>query len=327
MFGKMMNNFYYGKSGKGDYHKEDLPGTRWQLFWEMLKIRFSGLFRLNLVYAVAWLPVLFIVLTAVGNWYTGMVNVAEMQDAVEQGTMTLEAMGEGVAQFNDWVKALALQTLIILIPCIAITGPFTAGMAYVTRNWARDEHAFVWGDYRDAVKENWKQGLAISTITGFMPLILYVCWSFYGDLAAGNMLFLVPQILSVALVLIWLCSLLYMYPLMVTYRLRFRDLVRNGVLLTVGRLPMSVGLKLLSLVPVLLAAGVMLLTPYFQYAMMFIALYYILIGFALSRFIAASYSNAAFDRYINPSIEGAQVNRGLYKEDEEDLEEDGEMDA
>ena len=25
MFGKMMNNFYYGKSGKGDYRKDDLP--------------------------------------------------------------------------------------------------------------------------------------------------------------------------------------------------------------------------------------------------------------------------------------------------------------
>ena len=37
MFGKMMNNFYYGKSGKGDFRKEDLPKNRWQLFWEMLR--------------------------------------------------------------------------------------------------------------------------------------------------------------------------------------------------------------------------------------------------------------------------------------------------
>ena len=42
MFGKMMNRYYYGKSGKGDYTKEDLPQTRWQLFWEMLRVRLSG---------------------------------------------------------------------------------------------------------------------------------------------------------------------------------------------------------------------------------------------------------------------------------------------
>ena len=47
MFGKMMNRYYYGKSGKGDYTKEDLPQTRWQLFWEMLRVRLSGLVRLN----------------------------------------------------------------------------------------------------------------------------------------------------------------------------------------------------------------------------------------------------------------------------------------
>ena len=49
MFGKMMNRYYYGKSGKGDYTKEDLPQTRWQLFWEMLRVRLSGLVRLNLM--------------------------------------------------------------------------------------------------------------------------------------------------------------------------------------------------------------------------------------------------------------------------------------
>ena len=37
-----MNNYYYGKSGKGDYKRDDLPKTRRQLFFEML--RQEGLF-------------------------------------------------------------------------------------------------------------------------------------------------------------------------------------------------------------------------------------------------------------------------------------------
>lgn len=40
MLGKWMNNFYYGKSGKGDYTEDDLPANRWQLFWETLRVRF-----------------------------------------------------------------------------------------------------------------------------------------------------------------------------------------------------------------------------------------------------------------------------------------------
>ena len=37
VFGKFLNNYYYGKSGKGDYRKGDLPKNRWQQFWEMLR--------------------------------------------------------------------------------------------------------------------------------------------------------------------------------------------------------------------------------------------------------------------------------------------------
>lgn len=321
MFGKFMNNYYYGKSGKGDYTKDDLPTTRWQLFWEMLKIRFSGLTRLNLMYAVAWLPALIVVLYNVLTAYSGLLNMAELE-----ATQTAAEFAETQAGFLAGVQALAMRTLLLLIPCIAITGPFTAGVAYVTRNWARDEHAFIWSDFRDAVKENWKQGLAISAITSVVPIIVYVCWTFYGQMTSQSILYLLPQILSLSIALLWLMSLMYTYPLMVTYKLTFRNLIRNSFILTIGRLPMSIALKLLSLVPAAIALAVSYLTPYMQWAMLAFFLYYIIIGFALSRFVGASYSNAAFDRYINPNIEGAEVGRGLYKEDEFDTPEVAQQD-
>ncbi len=318
MFNKLMNNFYYGKSGKGDYRQEDLPETRWQLFWEMLKIRLSALCRLNLMYAVVWLPAMFVIFSGVTSWYNVLAGLGEAQAAVEALTLTAEEYAIQAAASSEAFKAIILQTLFILIPAIAITGPATAGVAYVTRNWARDEHAFIWSDFRDAVKENWKQALAVSSITGLMPVILYVCWMFYGDMATQNMLFVIPQALTVMLTVLWMCSLTYLYPLMVTYRLKFSQLLRNGLLLTVGRLPMSLGLKLLSLVPALIAAVVSFLTPYFIYAVMILGLYYIVFGFALSRFVGVSYANSVFDRYINPQIEGAEVGRGLHTPDEDD---------
>ena len=111
---------------------------------------------------------------------------------------------------------------------------------------------------------------------------------------------------------------------MVTYDLSYGSLLKNSLLMTLGRLPMTIGLKLLSLVPAAICAAVCLLTPYAIYALLIYGLYYILIGFALSRFVGASYSNAVFDRYINVKIEGAEVGRGLYHEDEEDEDETAE---
>lgn len=322
MFGKMMNRYYYGKSGKGDFTKEDLPQNHWQLFWEMLRVRFSALFKLNLLYMVAWLPTIIVIGRAVLMLFSGLTNLMDMQAQADAGEITAEMLAQATQQLTEAVPAILSQTLVLLVPCIAITGPFTAGAAYVTRNWARDEHSFVWSDFWDAAKGNWKQALPTSIITGFVPLLVYVCYTFYGQLAADNAVFLLPQVICTMLGLLWMCSLMYVYPQMVTYDMRYGVLLRNSLIMAVGRLPMTVGLKLLSLVPTAICVVISLFTPYAIYALMVLGLYYILLGYALSRFVAASYTNAVFDRYLNTRIAGAQVGRGLYVDDDEDDEDE-----
>ena len=318
MFGKMMNRYYYGKSGKGDYTKEDLPTNRWQLFWEMLRVRFASLFKLNFLYVIAWVPAILVIGRGVMLAYSGLGNIMESQIAMEAGEMTAEAFQQLNADYLVAVKALLMQTLIYLVPALAVTGPFTAGIAYITRNWARDEHAFVFSDFMDAVKSNWKQALLTSTITGFVPLLLYVCVTFYGGMASESMIYMIPEVIVIMAGIVWLCSLMYIYPQMVTYKLTYKNLIRNSVIMTIGRLPMTVGIKLITIVPLVICLLVCLFTPYAQYALLIYAAYYIVVGYALSRFIQASYANAVFDKYINVNIEGAQVGKGLYNEDEEE---------
>ena len=72
MFGKMMNNFYYGKSGKGDFRKEDLPKNRLQLFFAMLKVRFTGLMTLNLMSVALYIPLALVIGYAVLSVITSL---------------------------------------------------------------------------------------------------------------------------------------------------------------------------------------------------------------------------------------------------------------
>ena len=316
MFGKFMNNYYYGKSGKGDYQKDDLPRTRWQLFWEMLRVRFAGLFRLNIVSVIAWLPAMYVLIQLMSNLF----NIAGVAQTVEMdpSAATPEQL-ELVQNLRPLYNSVIMRSLLLLVPAIAITGPFQAGMAYVTRNWARDEHAFVWSDFKDALIGNWKQSLVISFITGLVPLIVYVGYQFYGDLGQQNMLFVVPQMLTAMLGLVWTLALVYFYPMMVTYKLNLRTLLRNAFLLSIGRLPQTAGARLVMLVPALLALAVSWFIPaYTIYALMVLAGYYLLIGNALARFVYASLSNAVFDKFINTRLEGVQINRGLAKEEDID---------
>ncbi|MBR6569107.1 MAG: YesL family protein [Clostridia bacterium] len=320
MFGKMMNRFYYGKAGKGDFTKEDLPETRWQLFWEMLRVRFTALFKLNLLYVLIWIPAIIVIGRFLMLTYNALAVISDMQMQVDTGAATAEALATLNVDVANAIRAFAMQTLVLLIPCIAITGPFTAGLCYVTRNWARDEHSFILSDFFQAAKENWKQALITSTITGLIPVMLYVCYTFYGDMASNSVVFLVPQALSIMVCVLWLCCLLYIYPQMVTYEMKYTVLLRNSAIMALSCLPMTVALKLLSLVPTVIFAVVAFFTPYAVYAALVYGAYYILVGYALSRFVGASYTNGVFDRMLNARIEGAKVGRGLYQDDDEDEE-------
>ena len=313
-----MNSYYYGKSGKGDYTPDDLPKNRWQLFLEMLRTRMSGLCRMNLMYFVAWLPAMIAIALWVVSFGVALNNSFPVDEA---GNIIEEVAANGVQSFWQTMNDMNFMTLLILIPCIAITGPFTAGLSYVTRNWARDEHAFPWADYKDAIKANWKQGLLVSTITGCVPFLVYICWRFYGDMAVGNAVWVIPQMLILMLGILWALAVTYMYPMMVTYQMNFRTIIRNSFILAVGRLPGSVGIRLLHCVPTVLYTVIFLLTIQ-PWVLLLLFAYYLVFGFAFSRFITASFTNAVFDKYINSRIEGAQVNRGLSQENDDDDDDD-----
>ena len=342
MFGRMMNNYYYGKSGQGDFRKEDLPHNRRDLFRDTLKTRLSSLFRINMLYMLIFLPAMIILLyfgatgletvnnrmMIVENDYASYMEM--YRQAGQELSITEEQYNElknSEFDYGDYARSLIYRVLIWLIPCIAITGPFTAGLSYVTRNWARDEHAFIWTDFKDAMKANWKQSLILSVITSILPLAAYLGWEFYGQMAQNSGIMLVPQVLVVLVGIVWAISITYMHPLVVTYELKIKDVIRNGLLLGVARLPMSVAIRLLHCVPAVICG----LLIYFWspwYGMLILFAYYFLIGFALSRFITASYTNAVFDRFINPRIEGAKVNQGIHQpeEDDEDDIAEGETD-
>jgi len=332
MFGRLMNSYYYGKSGKGDYRKEDLPKNRWQLFWEMLRVRLSGICRENLMTIAFWIPLMLVLILMINTFITAS-DFQRMTD--EAGNSYVAIVYEDVVDENGVViqpgsampmNGMVSMYLLLLIPCIFITGPAQAGLAYVMRNWARDEHAFAWSDFKDAVKDNWKQALGISAITSVVPIIVYVAYNFYSGMQATSMVFMVPQMFVLIVGFLWCLALVFFYPLMVTYKMTFLQLIKNGLMLAVARLPQTIGIRLCTLIPALIAVVVMFFSGAWFYALLALGLYYVLIGNAFTRFVFASFTNGVFDRFINIHIEGVQVNRGLAPEDEDDYEDEDEED-
>ena len=302
-FRDMMNNYFYGKQGKADMTPADLPANRRQLFGAVLKVRWSSLIGINLLYLVAWLPAIV---------WTG-INVI---------TLSATAAGDAISVLTrEDMPGLISMWLMILIPCIAITGPFNAGVTYVLRNWARDQHSFVLSDFRDAVKGNWKQALLVSLVSGLMPFLTYTASRVYGPMMQSSPVFALFMGLVVLVAITWSMITMLIYPMMVTYDLKLGHLIRNSVLLTVGKLPFAVLIKLLTLVVPLLGAGVIALAPGAEpHVLLAAALLYLIIMPAFNKLMTVSYANWLCETYLNTRIEGAQTNIGLRPENWDDTE-------
>ncbi len=302
----------------GDSRKEDRPRTRWQLFRLAFRTRFSGLCLLNLMTALAWLPLILLTGYCLFSFFSALMIDGEYAAYLQTG----DPGGLTAAQMEQWAQAEDPRALVAAIgldilsgfclwcvPCLLILGPVQAGLAYVTGRWARDEHAFPWSDFKDAVLAHWKQALGVSALTSAVPPVLFVCWRFYGQQAQNSVMFLIPQMLILSMGIVWCLGLTYMYPMLVTYRLSFGQVVKNSLLLALGRLPQTAGIRLLTLLPTALAALAFLFTASLL-PFLFLGGYYLLIGNALARFCFASCANAAFDRYISGPSENAPASGG-----------------
>ncbi|MBR4235450.1 MAG: DUF624 domain-containing protein [Clostridia bacterium] len=242
-----------------------------------------------------------------------------------------QAANEAAAEYDAYIQSAlssnVIMSLLILAPLVALGAIGRVGAAYVLRNWARDDHSFMWQDFKDSVKTNWKQALGVGLINGFSFLLFYVAYITYGQLAGqSGWFFLIPQAIMVVLLLLWWMANELMFVMMVTYNMRLRDIIRNSIIMSIAKLPKAFLILLLEFgVPFAIA----LLVPLPINVLVLLILYGI-IGFAFTGFVQASFANECFDRFLNPRIEGAEVNKGLHtpedddEDDTADTQQDGE---
>ena len=272
MFGGFFNRMYYGDPRKPDLKKEDLKGNRFKLFTTVLSVRFWQLIQLNLLNSIFWIPAVLLL-------------------HAQAIMLVQENAQEGLAVFD-------ITFFILLIPCLLLAGPATAAASYVIRNWARDEHAWVWSDFKDAWKENWKQSLVIMLLNGIAIMLFNVNIRFYDGqyIISGNFLFVYLKYLMYVIMLIYAMMNIFMFPMLVTYRLKLKDILRNSFILTMVKLPFTF------IVFVFAAAWVILSVMYLA------SLPFFVVGLSIPALVVLSYVNWIFDKYINSRIsEGTEA--------------------
>ncbi len=233
-----------GFFGIGDFTKEgkgvekDAPKKRGIFaFFELFFRKFWRLCKLNVLYLLACIPTAAVVFIAAGVVSSTIVNNSTEILAQAVG-MTTPDMGNA-----EFVKSIAIVDIVIrcmltlLFTVLWGMGPVTAGFTYILRNYSREEHAWLWSDFWQYTKENFKQSIIVWIVDLVAMPMMFIAFMFYSK-AQGAIMYL--KYLMCAMMFVYTAMHFYIYPMMVTFKLSVKDLYRNALLFAFGKLPINI---------------------------------------------------------------------------------------
>ena len=158
----------------------------------------------------------------------------------------------------------SLWFLLSLLP-ISLAGPATAGLTLVLRNDVRQEHVFLWTDYINAVRSNWRQAWLAGMLIVAAAILAIFCVPFYVQQASKNPLMILPLVIIFVALSLFIFMQYYVFVVIVTFDLKLRQIYRNALILAIMGLGRNVLLTLF-------CGAVLLLCIYSPLAMAFLPL-------------------------------------------------------
>lgn len=266
----------YDKPGPG-VSKDEPPKAAPIRFFEVLARKFSKLVQLNLIFILPTI-VACILMVLLYMW-----------------PMHFGVRISGLFEMDGWA------TFVVPLPIILLS-PFVAGLTFVTRNFAREEHAFVWSDFWDAVKGNWKYFLLNGAICYGVFTLLSFAVLYYYSMAISEWMYYIPLWMCVVVMVVFLFAQYYLPIMFVTFDLKFTHAYKNAMIFTVAGFGRNI------LVTVILGA---MLFAFLNIPLLNITLlaYVILIVFFIFSFISYLISFAVYpviDKYMIQAAKRAE---------------------
>lgn len=182
--------------------------------------------------------------------------------------------------------------LVGLIPLAGI-GPATAGFIYILRNFSREQHAFIWMDFRDTFKSNWKQSGIITLINLVVGILIYLAVTTYSHHLSGSRILIIPFSLSITAGVIFLFMQYYIFIMLVTFDLSIATLYKNAAIFAL----LGIGRNILTT----LICGILILLVYLFKPLTFVLIPLILLS--TMGLIICFNSWPLIERYLMPKAE------------------------
>ncbi len=201
--------------------------------------------------------------------------------------------------------------LLFLTLPLCLVGPPMAGMTYVVRNLSREQPIFMFSDFWDSFKSNFKQSLAYGIIfSAIFTLLVFAVISYIGMLSRGLMYYALLGLSFMAALLFSFMNC-YVYLQIVTVNLNLKGIISNAFRLAV------LGIKTNLLTVLFCGILVFLILWFFPYTLFFL----IPLGFSTISMITCFNSYQYMEKYIiDPYYAAHPEERPGYRPDDSEDE-------
>lgn len=267
-------NFFgnYNKPGPG-VSKDEPPKAAPIRFFEIYFRKFSKLVQLNLIFL---LPTIVVVALMVALYFFPTHFLLQIPS------------GEDMVRLDVWSLYVMPLPLILL-------SPFVAGLTIVTRNFAREEHAFVWSDFWEAVRNNWKYFLLNGLIIYAAYVILSFSMIYYYNRAVEETLLYAPFWLCVVVSLVFLFAQYYIPIMFVTFDLKFGQVYRNALIFILAGFGRNLLITLILGGLLVLIIGVI---PIMPLTILLLLLFFLFVAFAFASYLINFTIYPVIDQYL-----------------------------
>lgn len=303
-----------GKERSEEYARSTLPTNRWQLFWDIFKGNFGKIFKVNFLILLFFIPAIavIVIFTMLGQTNGVLFPFGANLGVGYPAQPNLEGLSQSLTLQSD----LYMYGAFILASFIAAIG--LAGGMYVIRNMVWTEGIFVANDFWRGVKLNYWNALqaaiffcVVMLLGKFLINTAELTLAVQSVSKGQRIWFKISEAFSVIMMVLAALMSLWMIALGVNYKQGFWTLIKNSFLMSIGMLPQSIFFAALALLPFAIFLLSDMMPLFLLLGILFVAVF----AFAYLLLVWLDFAQWAFDKFINPKIEGAKVGRGLYNKD------------
>lgn len=243
---KIFRKLLYLDDGKGI--EKGAPEKRaFFRFWEILWLKKYKLVAVNFMYFICNLIPM---LLAAASYILSV----SLYFTLTGKSMSVMNSPEGA---HVYTIGLVFVTFFFTVIPIYSLGPCKAGFMYIIKSFVKREPCFIWHDYVTKTRSNAKLATKASIINGFIGFFIMIDTAFVMAIttpgapleqAFPGWVGFFSTLLLICLSVLFFTMMLYIYPMIVTFKLSLKQLYKNAMLFAFIKWLPNLGIVLLNVI-------------------------------------------------------------------------------